>query len=254
MEYPIHGIIIFSAAFIAATISGAAGFGGAMLLLPVLTFLFGLERALPLLAASQLVGNGARALFGWRLIDVKSVIFFSLGAVPAGLGATLFLTWVPFWLAKPAVLMLVCGAALLEVITVFGKLPPFMNRFKPPESAGLWLFPAGALVGVASGIAGTTGPLPNAFFLRLRLLPAAYIASEAAAMGSLHAAKMIAFGAVSWLRMSDITLLALLSAAMLFGTWCGKKLALQISTERYRSVVAVWMLVASILMYILPTD
>lgn len=254
MEFFQSWVIPATAAFFAAVISGSAGFGGALLLLPVLMFVFGLERALPLLAGVQLVGNAARAIFGWKVICWRSVVFFSPGAITAAVAAALFLSVIPVRQAQLFIAILVCGAAALEALTVFGKLPGALLRLKPPERPGPWLIPAGILVGTASGIAGTTGPLPNAFFLRLGLNPVAYIASEAAAMCLTHAGKVIAFGFANWLQPADYPLLALLSLAMVAGTWCGKQLALRISAAHYRKFVALWMLAAALLMFAAPAD
>src|SRR5216684_752283 len=57
-------ILLFLGAFFAAAISGAAGFGGALLLLPLLTHTVGVTEAVPLLTVAQLVGNLSRAAFG----------------------------------------------------------------------------------------------------------------------------------------------------------------------------------------------
>ncbi|MEW5920536.1 MAG: sulfite exporter TauE/SafE family protein [Bacillota bacterium] len=77
--------------FIAAFVSGAAGFGGALLLLPVVTACVGAEVAVPVLTLAQLIGNLSRMAFGFRQIDWKSVGLFCATALPlAALGA--------FWL------------------------------------------------------------------------------------------------------------------------------------------------------------
>lgn len=56
--------VLFLAAFAAATISGAAGFGGALLLLPLLDHVVGTTVAVPLLTLAQAVGNASRVGLG----------------------------------------------------------------------------------------------------------------------------------------------------------------------------------------------
>ena len=51
---------LFVGAFIAAAVSGAAGFGGALLLLPLLNRTVGSSLAVPLLTLTQLLGNASR--------------------------------------------------------------------------------------------------------------------------------------------------------------------------------------------------
>jgi uncharacterized membrane protein YfcA len=52
--------LLFIISWLAATISGAAGFGGALLLLPILTHILGVKAAVPVLAIMQLPGNLSR--------------------------------------------------------------------------------------------------------------------------------------------------------------------------------------------------
>lgn len=80
--------ILILTSFIAAFISGAAGFGGALLLLPVVTACVGAEAAVPVLTIAQLIGNISRMAFGLKQIDWKSVGLFCATALPlAALGA-----------------------------------------------------------------------------------------------------------------------------------------------------------------------
>ena len=67
-------IILIISSFIAALISGAAGFGGALLLLPVLTLYLGVEVAVPVLTIAQLIGNIARMNMGIKQIPAESTI------------------------------------------------------------------------------------------------------------------------------------------------------------------------------------
>ena len=83
----IYAVLILSS-FIAAFVSGAAGFGGALLLLPVVTACVGAEVSVPVLTIAQLIGNLSRMAFGIKQIDWKSVELFCATALPlAALGA-----------------------------------------------------------------------------------------------------------------------------------------------------------------------
>lgn len=50
-------LILLVGSFLAALVSGAAGFGGSLLLLPVATACVGAEMAVPVLTIAQLIGN-----------------------------------------------------------------------------------------------------------------------------------------------------------------------------------------------------
>lgn len=53
-------ILIFLISFLAATISGATGFVGGLLLLPVLTNIVGIKAVVPILTIAQIFGNVSR--------------------------------------------------------------------------------------------------------------------------------------------------------------------------------------------------
>jgi len=251
---PLEIIASCCAAFLAATISSCAGFGGALLLLPVLSAIFGLQRALPILACAQLVGNAARALIGFKSLESRIILVFAAGLVPAGLLGTIYLTQVSEVAVRPVVATVVSVAALLEAAEVFRVLPDIFTRMKPPQTVGPWFFSAGAFVGMISAIGGTAGPLPNAFFLRLQLLPAGYIANEAAAMGLLHLAKLVAFGLGDWTQSSDIPLMTAISVVMVLGTYTGKVVLQQIPVVKYRKGLALWMIAAAVSLYFVSAD
>src|SRR5690606_13115818 len=58
-------LILIIVSLIASTISGIAGFGGSLILLPVLTYFIGIKAAIPVLTVAQIFGNLSRAGFGW---------------------------------------------------------------------------------------------------------------------------------------------------------------------------------------------
>lgn len=67
-----YGVLLL-ASFVAAAISGSAGFGGSLLLLPVVVACVGAEQAVPLLTLAQLLGNLSRMAGGWQQIRWKAV-------------------------------------------------------------------------------------------------------------------------------------------------------------------------------------
>jgi hypothetical protein len=53
----LNWLFLLLCGWLAATVSGAAGFGGALLLLPVLTMTVGAKAAVPILTVAQLLGG-----------------------------------------------------------------------------------------------------------------------------------------------------------------------------------------------------
>jgi hypothetical protein len=68
-------IILILYSFIAALISGV-GFGGSLLLLPIVTDYVGTEIAVPVLTLAQLIGNISHMGTGIKQIDWKAVGWF----------------------------------------------------------------------------------------------------------------------------------------------------------------------------------
>jgi len=218
--------ILFVAAFAAAAISGAAGFGGALLLLPLLVATEGTAHAVPLLTVAQLVGNVSRSGFGFSQIRWRLVLLFLVGAVPSSvLGAVSFVT-----LPKDLVTRCIGTAILLFVaLKYYGVL-----ELKPGQ---LLLVAGGGVVGFLSGLVGSAGPLGAAIFLSLGLPPVSYVASEATAALVMHGIKTvvyqqyISFSGEFWCKA------ALMGLAMILGTWSAKRVIERISPERFRRFV-----------------
>lgn len=104
--------VYFLVAFAAATISGAAGFGGALLLLPILVATVGPMYAIPLLTIAQMIGNLSRAGLGYKHIHWKPVVLFLLGVIPLSiLGALSFVQ-----LPKDLVTRAIVAAILIFVV------------------------------------------------------------------------------------------------------------------------------------------
>ena len=73
---------------VAGLLSGSVGFGGGMVLLPVITYFYGVEVAVPVSTIAQLVSNLSRVGMGWKQINWKAAGQFLLLAVPfTALGA-----------------------------------------------------------------------------------------------------------------------------------------------------------------------
>lgn len=201
------------AAWLAATLSGWTGSGGALLLLPALTLAEGARAAVPLLTVAQLFGNGSRAWYGRSEIAWRAVGLFTVGSVPGALTGALLLSRLPeAWAGR-----LIGGLLLVLLVIRRGR----GTRRAWPEAA---LAPSGFGLGVLSAVAGSAGPLQAVVFLGLGLTPGAFIATEAAAAGALHLAKTLAYGRLALLTPELLPLALLLGAAMVAGSWTGRRL------------------------------
>jgi len=218
--------MLFVGALIAAAISGSAGFGGALLLLPLLVHQVGVTMAVPLLTVVQLIGNLSRVGFGFRRIHWPSVGWFLALALPAAvLGALSFVSIPTSWATRAIGLLLLVFVAL----RLTGR-----PRFTPGRRL---LLAGGALTGFLSGLAGSAGPLGAAVFLSLGLPPVSYVASEATTALVMHGAKAIVYQQQIALLRPIWLLAALLGIAMILGTWISKRWIESLPPQRFRIFV-----------------
>jgi len=232
-------VLLLAGAYAAALVSGSAGFGGALLLLPFLTAVVGAKEAVPLLTMAQLVGNLSRAGFGFSQIRWRPVGLFLLGALPASvLGALSFVR-----LDRAVVTR---GIGLVILVIVILRLSGRLD-FKP---SGRLLVVGGAVTGFLSGVAGSAGPLGAAIFLSLGLPPVSYVASEASTALAMHAAKMAVYGSSMTLSRDFWLLGAALGGAMVLGTWTAKRVIERVPRAAFERYVSILLLIISAYMVI----
>ena len=204
--------VLLIGSFVAALISGFAGFGGSLLLLPVVTVCIGAETAIPVLTISQLIGNIARMTSGWKQIDWKSVGLFSLTSLPlAALGA-------------------------------FG--------FSVLPKSNSTLLVGGAVTGGLSGLCGSGGPIGAAVFLSLDLAPVAYIASEAATATAMHLLKTVIYSKLTRLSLHALALGFGMGVCMIVGTYCAKHFIKNMEKGKFQIYVAVLLCVVGAYMVV----
>ncbi|HOJ09345.1 MAG TPA: sulfite exporter TauE/SafE family protein [Clostridiales bacterium] len=232
-------VILILSSFVAALISGAAGFGGSLLLLPVVTAYVGSEVAVPVLTIAQLIGNLSRMAFGLKQIEWKSVGWFSLASLPlAALGAF------GFSLLPKDIVTRCIGAALILLVLI--KL---MMKRDLPKGKGTLLI-GGAVTGGLSGLCGSGGPIGAAVFLSLGLTPVAYIASEAATAMAMHILKTVIYSQLTNMTIKTFMVGIAMGAAMLVGTFSANRFIKKMDKNKFQKYVAVLLSVVGIYMVI----
>ena len=232
-------VILILCSFVAALISGVAGFGGSLLLLPVVTACVGSEVAVPVLTIAQLIGNLSRMAMGSKQIDWKSVGWFLLASLPlATLGAF------GFSLLPKDIVTRCIGVTLILLVIV--KL---LIKKDLPKKKGTLLV-GGAMTGGLSGLCGSGGPIGAAVFLSLGLSPVSYIASEATTATAMHILKTAIYS-----QLTDITVKILLvgiamGVAMLVGTFATNHFIKKMDKNKFQVYVAILLCAVGIYMAI----
>lgn len=228
-------LLLFLLSYIAAAVSGAAGFGGALVLLPALTAIVGLKAAVPILTIGQIFGNASRVWFGRRELRWRPILFFLSTAIPLSVaGSALFAD--------------VDGEKIKVGIGVFLILLVAYRRSNVRKIAlgekGMLL--GGGLTGFLSGLVGSAGPLGAAFFLGLDLTATAYVASEAFTALVMHLTKTLAYKRYALIGQAELYYGLFIGCAMVLGSWTGKKVAERLSREKFVLLVEVLLVVSGL--------
>ncbi len=226
---------LYFAGLIAGLLSGAVGFGGGMVLLPVAISLFGIEVAVPVCAIAQLGSNLSKVIFGWKDIVWKQVGFFLLTAAPlTALGAYGFSVANKVWMTRILCVFLIAFA----VMKLLGKM-------RLPHRPATMLI-GGGVTGLINGLLSLSGPLSSAVFLSLDLAPVAYIASEATAASAMHLIKILVYGKLNLMNWSIFWNGVGASVFMIVGNFVAMHFIRRFHTKTYQRVVAVCMIALSL--------
>ncbi len=229
--------LLMLTSFATAAVSGTIGFGGAILLLPVLTASVGVAKAVPILTFIQIVGNASRVAFARTEINWSAVKGYLVTGVPfAILGAYSFV-------AVPKTLMLhIVGFAILAFIAL-----KFLGLTKG-QISNKGLPVAGAIIGFLSGFIGTAGPLGAAVLMSMNMPPLTYIATDAFCSLVMHTAKAFVYG-VNNAEFASISALTIaMSITTIIGTFVGNKIAKKLPQNVFRAAVTTLIVVAAVQM------
>ncbi|MCS7078226.1 MAG: sulfite exporter TauE/SafE family protein [Bacteroidia bacterium] len=223
----------------ASTLSAVAGFGGALILLPILSLILGVKAAVPVLTLAQFFGNAARVWFNRKDLCWQPILYFLSTAIPLSIiGSYLF--------AKVQIdeIKKVVGCMLIGVV-IYRRARVNLGLFTDKV-----MLIGGGLVGFLSGLAGSAGPLSAACFLSLNLNKSAYVGSEAFTAIVMHAVKTVVYQ--RWLDINavDVFVGVFMGVIMILGSWVGKQL-LQKLEKKYFILLVEFLLIVSGVQFIL---
>lgn len=236
MTLPVWIVLIILAWF-AATISGVAGFGGSLIILPAFSFLVDAKQAVPILTIAWMMGNISRAGFGCKEIRWRPVLYFCTGAVPSAIIGSRVFVELPSGMIMKAI-----GIFLLVIV----GFRHFNIRFVIPEK---WFVLCGAIVGFLSAVLGSAGPIGAVVFLSLNLSPTAYVASEAVTAAVMHLTKTVVYQKYALLSLQDALTGVVVGSAMVLGSWTARRFIKQISGKTFGCIVDLLLVCAAVLAF-----
>ena len=194
-------LVIAISAFVAGTCSGMTGFGGGLLLPPVLAPIIGVQHVVPVLSFSMLMTNAHRLWLYRKHANLRLVGAVLVTLVPAVMiGATIYL-------ALPAeVISIVLGSFLLLSIPVGRALAR-----RKLQLGTLGVAVAGGLFGVISGTTPGAGMLMVPVLLGAGLVGEAFLATDASISIAVNLTKAVMFNQLGSLP------LALLAIGLVIG-------------------------------------
>ena len=210
------------AAFIASTLSGIVGFGGAMIFLPVLVAVYGVRASVPILTVSVLFGNASRVYFNRRELNLKLVLLFSLGSLPFAIwGSFVYVALPTFWIKK--------GIGIFLLVTVL--LRHIHKDFQLTQS---WIFvPLGAVTGFLSALMGGVGPVSSPFFLAYGLTKEAFVGTEALCAVGMHLVKSFTYNQLHVLGHKELMAGLGFGLVMSFGSYVARRVLEKISHNQF---------------------
>lgn len=232
-------LFLFFISFLAATISGAAGFGGALVLLPFLTAWMGIKAAVPILTIGQLFGNASRVWFGRHELKWKPIIFFLLTAIPLTILGSYLFTDIDSNKIK-------IGIGIFLILLVIYRRTKIRRIVPLAIGSDKGMLLGGGLTGFLSGLVGSAGPLGAAFFLGLNLTATAYIASEAFTALTMHLTKTIVYNKYALIGQTELYYGLFIGVAMILGSWTGKKLIEKLSREKFILLVELLLIISGL--------
>ena len=240
MNEAISIFAVAAAALGASALAAVAGFGGSVIMLPVLVWAFGVVDAVPILTIAQLIGNLSRVLLNRRELRWSVIRRFAIGAVPtAVIGGIIFAK------APAGALVRVLGVFLLVMVvfrhTGWGKRARLsLNGFVP----------LGAASGILSAVLGTVGPLAAPFFLAFGLVRGAYIGTEAMTAVTMHVTKLAVYGGYRLVSVKTLLIGLAIGAVMLLGTYLGKLLLGRVAERVFPYLIEATLLVSGLIFII----
>lgn len=220
-------IVFFVVAFLAEIVGTIAGFGSAMILLPVALFFFDFKTALVLVAFMHLFGNLGRITFFFRGLSWRPFIYFGL----IGLPCTVFGAMLVTRMDQKAL-----EAGLGIFLVAYGLFSLLKPTFRMKQTR-INMLAGGAASGFLAGLIGTGGALRSAFLTAYKMPKARYVGTAAALAIVVDGARIPPYLKDGLLSGSYYWMLPVLFVLAIAGSYSGKRLVKKIPQRVFSKIV-----------------
>lgn len=233
-DLPFYDLAIIAvSAFVAGISSGMSGFGGGLLLPPVLAPILGVQHVVPVLSVSMLMTNLHRFWLYRQHLDKRLTAMVLIAMIPAViLGTTLYLS-----LPHNAI-AIVLGGFLLASIPLGRILAARKIRLQTPGLLG-FSFGFGILSGATSG----TGVLMVPVLMGAGLVGTTFLATDAAISIAVNSTRALIFNTADGLQAEILVAAVLIGLCTIPGNyiarWVLRRTSLRVHARIMEGVVLI---------------
>jgi uncharacterized protein len=229
-------VVVGLAAFVAGTCSGMTGFGGGLLLPPILAPILGVQHVVPVLSFGMLMTNAHRLWLYRQHANLKLIGAVLITTVPAvALGTTIYLE------LPPDVIAIVLGSFLLLSIPV-GRY--FAKRKLALGPAGLSI--AGGFFGVISGTTPGSGMLMVPVLLGAGLVGEAFLATDASISIAVNLTKAVIFNRLGGLPLELLAVGLLIGLCTVPGNYAARWILRRTSVRLHTRLLEIIVLIGGL--------
>jgi hypothetical protein len=238
----IENIIFLVIALITTIITGALGFGTAIILIPVSSFFIEIKKAIAILTIYFMAVNISQIYLFWKNIDWKMVGYILLGAIPAVIiGASLMII-------SPSEII----KRILGVIIIFYIINEIFQLFKKYKLKKLMISFVSVFYGFFAGIIGTGNTVKAALLTHMEITKERFIAIMATTAIFINVIKTIIYSRSMLISSADIPLIVSLIIIGFVGVYIGKLLVKKISPKFFRYAILTLLFVMALKLIIYP--
>jgi len=225
-----------AAALLGFTIAGVSGFGGGLIVMPLLVWMLGPREAVPIIGLVQLVASASRLTFNFEGISWPVVKWLALGSLPISALASYLFVITP---APIFTRLLGCLFLLLVVQrhTSWGR-----NIRMSLRSFVL----VGAANGMVSGYLGPPGPIGAPFYLAYGLTGAAFVGTAATGILLTQLTKIPVYASNALLGAQVLYIAAVLGVIAILGSYLGNRISSKVPDRWFLAMVESLLVVSGI--------
>lgn len=237
LDFLLAGGIVFSA----MVVRGFTGFGGALLMVPLLGLIWDIRLVIVTVAVVQTVTSVMLVVMSRHSVDRRTLVPVLVWSVVGLAGGSLLLASLPVtWITRilGVVTILIGAVSLLRPVVATAR----------GRSRGIVTSAVGLIAGVLHGLIGTSGPVIVPYLQRVLPAPAQLRSTLLAYFLVLELLRLAGYLQLGIASTDALRRGAILVPIAIVGSFVGSRLQMQVSDEVFRVTVSVVLIVSGALL------